>query len=303
MVRLASATVCLALCGALGCVSNEPETPALFSVPLSAANASVWDWGGITDPIGTAGPRVAIVGFVVEMATTIEEAPERAPVEIKDEVAARQWRAARFDVCEAPVPDDVVARLANDLYAQTVADLEKRGLSVLPLGEVRRTEAYEKLADRPADQNLVISYAPTGRNPDMVYATQVRAASVQGLRIVRGLAHVRQEERGLRLLEQTQADAVMVFRVRVGLHHGRALVDRGTTVQVMTRHVQTTMRMAAAVVSDETVAPAPALAGGRMVYAVDHDRLASEIRRIYPRLLELSRQRPDQADRPKQKGG
>lgn len=206
--------------------------------------------------------RVAIVDCSVEFVTRKVEAPLKA-VEIKYEHALYQ-------------------AVADELYATFVAALESRGLEVIPGETVQSAVAFRGFVTQLSiEQSWFGIASDTGR----IKRTLIRSPGA--LRIVEKGRDVEVESVEAALIKEIGADVALRLRARVGVYEGRASLERGTTIWVLSEDVVGNLTADRSLLSDERVA-FEKTEGGTTVYSVETEKYVAAMRKMIPPFIEMA---------------
>ncbi|MCE9591518.1 MAG: hypothetical protein K8S99_13450 [Planctomycetes bacterium] len=289
-----------------GC--HQPPRPqstyheADLSVPSSSSgvdvNSAIWDRGKLPNLGVHEGKRVAIVQFEVEFVTSAWEAPPWVPAspdQTEEPKKARQLRLEAFQRKTITYPPGFEKQMADELYAMLVTELEKHGRSVVPVREMRASQVYNRLKRYDGAQSRGMDTAYRA-DPDMSYPNGVVVCPGGGLGSVDGSDAGPIEEVAIALLKELNADVAAAARLRVSVFRGRATIERGSKVWLLSRDVYGTGAMVRSLASDRGVVVQPefhAVYPNR--YDIDADAYRAAMQKMFPALITLVLQPPPAA--------
>lgn len=285
------------LCGSgllpAGC-QQEPKTYPIgeLNTPQIMPEAGDYYWRRNRVPKLDAqqGARVAVLDFTVEFVTSMAEAPARVVLpgddkkEKPEEVARRLAKLSRK---RNVYPPGFYDQLTGELYAMTVRELEGHSRHVLSAETVRSSRAYQLFKATEPFQIVQLGQGNRG-DPDIPYPEQVVAWPAQRLGILKGTHRGTMEQVTIEVLEELGADVAVRARFRVSVFRGRAVLDRGSQVWVLSRRVLGDMILAKPLVSAESVLLEDEFRIARAdVNKVDGEKYLNVMRRLFPKLIEL----------------
>lgn len=185
-------------------------------------------------------------------------------------------------------PPHVQEKLTDQLYAMLVVELLARGIEVIPRETLRATDAYQRLQTQKYSEATLVD-EPNLTSSDTGRITKVAVRPATGLRLITGAAGEPVEAVEADLLNELAADAVIRARIRVGVTQGRAAVERGSTVWVLTRDSAGNLTADRSLISEGSVIDDnqtdPATSRG---LAIHGDRFAKAIRSLFPPYLAMA---------------
>lgn len=217
--------------------------------------------------------RVAIVDFSVEFITAKARGTLHTGGEESQAEAADHW----FEY-----GDELRAQVVHDCYAMLIVELVSRGLDIVPAGTITASEAYRRFdtTDTAAAGYLEetgVLVSDTGR------ITGRRIQPANGLRLITGAQDAEIEDVELDLLDELDADVSIRVRVRAGVHGGRATLERGSIVWVLSRDLAGDLTATRSLLSDEPVIDeTPLTLPQGDAYRVDPDAYREAMRCLFP---------------------
>jgi hypothetical protein len=178
--------------------------------------------------------------------------------------------------------------LPTEMYEIFVRELERRGYSVVPLEEVRRAEAYSRLAaEKPGASSLWqwLSVVTT----DTGNAKKMQVYPAEGLVTIRNANGAKVEDVEAALASEVGADACIRARFRVGLYDRRATVERGSRIFIWTPMGGEELWASTSLQSYEQVADKGEFKAfqGR-VHTVDSAKYREAIGEIFPVFVDMA---------------
>ena len=291
--RLLFAALVAACAGlAAGCHSvpstrraGELDDPA----KLTQAAPHYWEKKGTACP--SSAKRIAIIEFSVDYVSEKLLSPSKA----QPKVSGIDYSTSGFVLTTIGVwknkttfDESFKTALPEEMYEIFVRELESHGYSVVPLEEVRKAEAYSRLAaEKPGAssfwQRLSIAGSDTGTTKKM----QVYPA--EGLVTIKGTGGAKVEDVEAALAKEIGADATIRARFRVGLYDQRATVERGSWIFIRTTTGAQELTASMSLESEEEVAGKGEFKAfqGR-IYKVDSAKYRAAIGEIFPAFVDMA---------------
>lgn len=238
------------------------------SAKISRHADSTWSRQGPTSLHRSAGKTIAVVEFSVEFVTErIETAPQSGV------------RNRRTDFAEG-----LKAELPGALYLGFVEQLTDLGHTVLHTTTINRSVAFGRCRGSAIGQA-----APTIRlqmpDSDLGRPKLLQRYPIDGLVCI-DVDQTKMEQTEIELLRELDADIAIRAHIRIGVHQGRATIERGSVIGLTTRHEITTLVSERSAMSDEQVA---ALHG--QTYAVNTIALRKAVDQLWGGYLEMALRR------------
>jgi hypothetical protein len=232
--------------------------------------------------------RVALVDFTVEYVTELLEAPKRqGPTDKQEKPEDIARRLGRFETRKIIFDSDFQHQLTAEIYAMLVRELEKTTRQIVPTTEIIATHAYQRAKTVAGPQTVLIGEIHRS-DPERTYPRKVLVHAASGLRIFKKTPDDRAAQIAVDLLKEIDADVAVRARFRVGIHRGRATIERDSRIWVLSRRVRGNMILERSLISDNSVVTDEDF---RLVnpekYTVDSDKYLATMRRLFPILLEL----------------
>ncbi len=285
----------LSTLGGAGC-HTQTDIPATTILPTNAQVAEVpagmWRRYGLPDMHLLDLRRVAIVDFSVEFVTARIEHPALVPtsptvaagITDADSTASRM----RLNLKHADYDRPLWVELPDALHTMFVRELQLWGLEVVPTADMIDTHAYKRISTRSKDREPV-NTDPNYPSSDAGRIKQVVTRSATDLPTVLGAFEAQLESIERELLDQTNADAAIRVRIRVGVADGKAVLERGSSIWLMRPGMIGQLTAERSVRSDSPVAQlgAEPIAGIRP-YVVDSERYLEQMRTMFPLFIAVA---------------
>lgn len=234
--------------------------------------------------------QLAIVDFTVEFAERAMEPPPREhsrPDEKEETPEERRQRLSAMREKKIVWDEGFPQRLTDELYAMMVSELEKRTREIVPTETIRSSSAYQKIQTYAGPETVTLDYAAQ-EDPDAAYVTKVLVFPADGLGIAKGVTQETKEEVAIQLIQEIGADVAARTRFRLGVFRGRATIERGSQVWVLSRHMYGTMEMMRSLVSDQSVLVEDEFRIVRdNIYRVNSEKYLAVMRALFPTLIAL----------------
>jgi hypothetical protein len=208
--------------------AGAPGDPAL------SATEDLW-LGDDPAPILPAGSRVAVLECSVEFVTMKQVTPGRRQAMLGGPFTPLSALVELSGVFRKRVsyPSDVLGHLPNEVYESLVDMLERRGLAVVDPHLVVTTRTYGRLDGSATDKSSAFRlFDPRGSDVGRTNAFEVYPASP--LRVLDVDSRTMTTAADRAILAELGADATIRLRLRVGVFHGRASVERNSVLTVGT---------------------------------------------------------------------
>ena len=238
----------------MGCLA-----PATLSVKSLQDRASIERWADrfweVQDPpefTGKARPRVAIAEFALEyVANTSAESGQK--VDLSQGLAS------------------ALPEVLYHAFVETIPEFNREAIS---LEVVSTSDAYQKLRGTGlADLNLDVD-SVTG----VLYPAN-------GLMVL----DVDQPNTGLlALIAEVEADVVIQVRLRIGLHKGHGVIDKGSTFRVLTRNGVGLLESRIALVSEGLVIDPGETEIDASTLHIDSSRFAEQVRTLFRPYISMA---------------
>ena len=288
--------LCLLACVAGGCQQEKPTSYTLSDLrepqTLQEAGGFYWNLKNVPDLAIHDNARIAVVDFTVEFVASTLEVPARIfkPDEKPDAEEKPEALAARLNSVEERqirYEDGFCRRMTDELYVMLTNEMTKRTRQIIPLSEIRATHAYQQVK---TIDNFEVVQLGTGRrkDPNASYATWVNVYPVTGLGIAKGTGKMTGKQVAIAVIKELGADVAARVRLRVGVYQGRATIERGSQVWVLSRDVYGQMQLAKTLASGAKVlAPQQFDVAYDDRYVVDSDKYLAAMRQLFPTVIAL----------------
>lgn len=242
-------------CFATPRVESDPKVdrPGDFEKAVYADYWTRYDVPFVRDKRGF---KVAITEFSVEFVTNkmIKGIPGGAA---KVDIATLTPIGAGLSILGigrriAEYEPDLFEELPGELYKSLVRILEREGIQVFPMRFVVDSDAYKKYLTVNEDKSsffkrFTIVGSDTGR------IRQTVTYPVKGLGVITGAEGGDVIDIDAELTKEIGADYVVRCRFRVGVHDGKASIERGSVINITGKDVLGYMESGRSIISDQGV--------------------------------------------------
>ena len=232
--------------------------------------------------------RVAIVDFTVEFVTESLEAPPYAgPADPPETPEQRGKRLESYKAKEIVFQPEVRDQITRDLYDMLTRALQERSREIVPTSQVVSTRAYQSVKTIAGPQTVLLDESK-GEDPDAGLPRKVIVQAAPGMQIFKKTPDDQAAESAVALLKEVGGDVAVRAQIRVGVFRGRATIERGSRVWVLSRDVFGDMTLARPLVSDGSVLTDEDFQHVHPDrYVVDSEKYRAALGRLFPTALEL----------------
>lgn len=183
--------------------------------------------------------------------------------------------------------EELMKDLPTQLYEDFVRAIEKREVEVVPMQSVTNSAAYKKFKLRESDASNILLYLnPVGSDTGRIRS--YIELPVQGLGVVDGATEGETEEVEAAIIKELGVDVVVRARFRIGVHQGRASVERGSEVTLLGNNILGSLSSSRSLSSDESITKDGSFLPIRgYLYEVDPGKYRAAMKTLFPTYLEL----------------
>lgn len=179
-------------------------------------------------------PRVAITEFTVEFVTERLVTPtDGGPLTDSPIVSPLAEGIGLTGLAKAnyTFSDELKREVTDMIYAQFCGLLLQRDFQVLERSEVSGAMAYGQFV--LAEEQTVRSLDPLAAGSDTGRVKAIELQPVSGLAVIDRAEGEALEAVEAKLINELNADVSLRVRIRIGVHHDRATLERGSIVSVV----------------------------------------------------------------------
>ncbi len=290
-LRPASFLLLLFLGGACldGC-SSTPSSGSDPSLTQPGASTVYWSCHDVPQLTGKGIRKVVITEFALEYVTDKYDKGGSGPITGGAATLGIGRRKTEF-------PEPLMRSLPRKLYDIFVEKIKARQIEVPEPLTVAMTDAYQSYETWPTVESSPSRYLmPIGSDTGRIRATVLRP--VRGLYVIIGGFQAEIEDVDARLLAELDADLVIRARFRVGVHEGKASLERGSVVTFTGRGILGSMTSNRSITSDDSVLKGGGLKPSRAIYyEVDPELYRPAMEALFSTYLGLGFQELTREDR------
>lgn len=284
-------TLTLAMCFAAALIIGGCHESSMTSPAAGQELASTyWKRHNVPNMSQRGYKRIAITDFSVEFVTVRMESPlESQSAFTPPPITPGQHGAVVSGLRRKQISFEpsLCKEVTDEMYDLFVGSLKSRGLEALPREEVTASEAYKRFStlgtrDSSLTQRINLVGSDTGRTK------RVKVYPASGLRIINGARNEDIEDVEADLLLELNADVSLRVHVRVGVFHGHASLERGSTVWVQSRDVIGNLTSDRSLLSEDVVVDEEKFKQLKgQPYIVLGERYHAAIKKLFPSFVAM----------------